>query len=58
MFGIFDPALRSVFSLVAHLPFSLVTAPPLPCIKVQYLQTVVSDREWGVLSGVGDHILQ
>jgi hypothetical protein len=33
---------------------------PLPCVKVQYIQTVCDWEEWGggALSFVGDHILQ
>ncbi len=50
--GISDP----VFWTVAALTFSLVQLPPsrLPCVKVQ----CVAGRGWGVLSPVGDHILQ
>ncbi len=31
---------------------------PLPCVKVQYIQTVCGWEGVGVLSSVGDHILQ
>ncbi len=47
--GIFDPALWSVFSPVAPLPFSLVTTSPHPSLCQR---TVHTDSEW--LGGVGD----
>ncbi len=34
---------------------SPLSTPPLPCVKVQHIQTVCG---WEVLSPVGDHILQ
>jgi hypothetical protein len=44
-----------------HLPFSLVQPPPplpLPCVKVQNTDSVWLGGGVGVLSPVGDHILQ
>jgi hypothetical protein len=34
------------------------TPHPLPCVKVQYIQKVIGCEGGGVLSPVGDHILQ
>jgi hypothetical protein len=47
-------------SFVDYCPSNLLSGspPPLPCVKVQYLQTVLSWNGVGVLSPVGDHILQ
>jgi hypothetical protein len=59
MLVFFDPALWTI----APLTFPLVQAPaptPLPKVKVQYIlyRQCVAGRGWGVLSCVGDNILQ